>query len=542
MRFFLIGLVVLVGCSSTADPDVHSNTAAATGAGASGGGSPSSSGSAGSGGDTGGAGGDAGAGAVGPCMPSAKSGELVWAKRAGGSGWDVANGVATSADGSITVTGNFDGAAAFSPDDPDKTILYPVAVDMYAARYDASGAIVWAKRAGGPPIDAYDVTSGNGAASMADGSTVIAGEFEALATFGEGEPAEVTLQPQGTMDAFVAHYGVDGSVGWVRPIGGAGVDQAFAIASSPDGSAIALSGRFQGTATFGTGPGATTVTSNGGNDAFVTVYGEDGSFSWTRGIGGTADDDVGGLAVAYDGSVFVTGTFFGTITLGATEPNETTLVGSPINGSMFLARFGPSGDLVWAKTVTGDSSVRGVRLGLAGRGIVVLGFLDATATFGAGEPSATTLTSAGSDDVFVARFHDDGTFDWARRAGGDGVDYPRGLAFGQDGAIYVSGTFEAETQATFGEAEGCEASLVRTGDIDLFLARYVEDGSFVWVRHAGGTTLADHLHGGSLAIAADGSVVVAGAFVGSATFGLGESNETTLDSASADIFLAKYLP
>src|SRR5262249_26887308 len=131
-RFLLaltMGTALACGCSD--DPAARADAAAASGAGT-GGASSASSGVTGTG--AGGTAGSAGAGGSSPCSPTPTSGNVVWAKQAGGAGWDTANGVAASPDGSVTITGNFDAAAAFGPEDPGKIILYPAATDMYAAR------------------------------------------------------------------------------------------------------------------------------------------------------------------------------------------------------------------------------------------------------------------------------------------------------------------------------------------------------------------------------------------------------------------------
>jgi hypothetical protein len=61
----------------------------------------------------------------------------------------------------------------------------------------------------------------------------------------------------------------------------------------------------------------------------------------------------------------------------------------------------------------------------------VTGFFNDTATFGAGM-AAVTLTSAGSFDVFVAKYDPAGTLLFAVQAGGPGFDLGNGIAV--DGA------------------------------------------------------------------------------------------------------------
>ena len=54
----------------------------------------------------------------------------------------------------------------------------------------------------------------------------------------------------------------------------------------------------------------------------------------------------------------------------------------------------------------------------------VTGVFSATATFGSGKVGETTLTSDGSNDMFVTKYTADGDLVWAKRAGG--ADRDRG--------------------------------------------------------------------------------------------------------------------
>ena len=70
------------------------------------------------------------------------------------------------------------------------------------------------------------------------------------------------------------------------------------------------------------------------------------------------------------------------------------------------------------------------------------------------------------------------------------------------------------------------------------MAHYASDGSVVWAKNAGGTARDEAYAITSLS---DNSTVVTGTFWGSATFGQGEPNQTTLDLiGSGDLFVVRY--
>ncbi|HLK44761.1 MAG TPA: hypothetical protein VKT18_02175, partial [Acidimicrobiales bacterium] len=117
----------------------------------------------------------------------AKDGTLVWALPGGGTGDDSASSVAAFPDGSAVVAGSFHGSATFS----STTLGSQGGADAFLACYDATGALVWAKSAGGAGDDAA-----LGVAACQDGSSWLAGSFSATAMFGPG----VALPSAGSTD------------------------------------------------------------------------------------------------------------------------------------------------------------------------------------------------------------------------------------------------------------------------------------------------------------------------------------------------------
>ena len=91
--------------------------------------------------------------------------------------------------------------------------------------------------------------------------------------------------------------------------------------------------------------------------------------------------------------------------------------------------------------------------------------------------------------------------------------------------------------ATFGQGEVNQTTLNSAGIDDIFVAKYDSAGLLQWVRRAGGTG-SDQ----GISIAVDGSdIYLTGFFNGTATFGQGQTNQTTLNSAGIDdIFVTKY--
>lgn len=142
--------------------------------------------------------------------------------------------------------------------------------DAFVARYDALGALRWARGEGSTSVDiAWAV------AAAANGDTLVAGDFNSTVTFGEGEPAERTLTAVYSDDMYFARYAPSGSLRWVIQAGGlndAWGEVGTGIGEAADGS-ILIGGCFDGTPTFGFGdPNESILFTAGQSDVFVAKY------------------------------------------------------------------------------------------------------------------------------------------------------------------------------------------------------------------------------------------------------------------------------
>lgn len=100
------------------------------------------------------------------------------------------------------------------------------------------------------------------------------------------------------------------------------------------------------------------------------------------------------------------------------------------------------------------------------------GFFKGTLTMG-----ATTLTSAGAEDMYVAKHDATGQVIWARKAGGVGTDMSFSVSYSQ-GFVYVTGAYGPA--ATFGSQ-----LLSNSGGADGFIAKYDSSGNFIWAKKMG---------------------------------------------------------
>ena len=470
-------------------------------------------------------------------------GHIMWAESAGGEEKDQCYGITSLSDDSTVVCGSFSKSTTFGDGELNETVLISSGgLDIFVARYNLDGTLLWAKHAGGKSYEhVYSITS------LSDNSTVVTGSFEGYATFGEGEQNETILKSGGYSDIFVARYNPDGTLVWAKRAGGKNPCYGKAITSLSDDSSV-VTGYFYsdtGPATFGAGEiNETILTSSGSSDAFIARYNSDGSLAWAKRAGGVDADGGNAITCLSDDSTVITGNFRSWAIFGSGEPDETILLS---NGTVdiFVAQFNPDGSLSWAKSA-GGASINDISHGisaLSDDSTVITGFFSQEIIFGKGEPSETTLADSGVNDIFIARYSgDDGSLIWAKRAGGNNQEESFGITTLQDDSIVITGDFQYES--IFGQGEPNEIFLDGNGNWDIFLARYNSDGSLFWAKQAGGPQGGDGGEcGRSITTLSDDSIVVTGGFWDTAIFGVCDPINVILTSAGKeDIFIARFAP
>jgi hypothetical protein len=398
-----------------------------------------------------------------------QGGFLDWNTFLGGGDSDSARSSVVDGSGNIYITGE----SYASWGTPVNS--FSTGPDVYVAKLDSSGALVWNTFLGGTDWDGgYDI------AVDGNGNVYVTGI--SYATW--GTPLHDFA---GNSDAFVAKLSSNGTKTWHTFLGGIGNDNVFSIAIGASGK-IYVSG--DSDISWGTPINAHA----GSNDAFVAKLDiNNGALLWHTFMGGT--DREYGTGIAVDGSenVYVNGQGYASW-------------GTPVNefagglGDAFIVKLNSSGARVWNTFLGGGGWDLGYGIALDGnQNIYVVGTSVAMDTSDASW--GTPLRGfTGFDDAFVAKLDANGSLAWNTFLGGNGSDGGIDIALDRERNVYIAGS---STHSWGTPLRPISAS----GFFDAFAVGLNPSGALIWNTFLGGN--ADD---GASGIVVDGSgtVYVAG--------------------------------
>jgi hypothetical protein len=387
-------------------------------------------------------------------------GNFVWARRAGGADFDNGKGIAVDAAGNSYVTGSFRFGADFDNDGINDVTSAGIE-DVFLAKYDTEGMLVWVRSAGGTDFD-----DGNSVSVDGSGNVYLAGSFTAGADFNGNGVADV--MSAGSRDIFIAKYDGEGTLVWVRSAGGTGFDNGNGVAVDGAGN-VFMVGRFNGSADFD-GDGIADIVSEGSSDIFLASYDTAGSLVWVRRAGGTGENQGHDVALDGAGNVYITGFFNGGADFDDDGIDDVTSTGSA--GDLFVAKYDGVGALVWVRRAGGPTFTKGAAIAVDAAGnSYVTGSFAGSADFD--DDGIGDVTSAGpqgdhTSDIFVATYDAAGTLLTVRRAGADNFDDGLGIAVDGSGNIYATGVFRGS--ADFDD-DGI-GDVTSAGIGDVFVVKY----------------------------------------------------------------------
>lgn len=108
---------------------------------------------------------------------------------------------------------------------------------------------------------------------------------------------------------------------------------------------------------------------------------------------------------------------------------------------VYIAKYTSSGQFVWLQKFggTGNEYARKIKMGKNGE-VAMSSNFDATIDLDPG-PGTNNVTSAGSNDVLIARFYSNGNLSWVKTIGNASANLAPGIGIDEKGNIYSAGSF-----------------------------------------------------------------------------------------------------
>jgi hypothetical protein len=259
-------------------------------------------------------------------------GSYLWSYRAGGPMADYTASSSVCQGKDIVISGYYYDSISFG----DTTLTAVNGSDIYLARIDGAGDLIWLSGAGGSSSD-----QANSAVTDPDGNFLIAGSFYYDISF--PDTVITTTNPVGV---FIAKYSPDGRFERVMQLNGTSLTNEILVTAAASGS-LYISGAFSGDLSFGD-----IVFSAGefNQDIYLARY--DGSFGlqWARHAHSISSDQVTSLETDSYDNLYLAGHYLDTIHFGNLVLPYTLCCGSR---EIFIVNYSAAGDVLWGERISG---------------------------------------------------------------------------------------------------------------------------------------------------------------------------------------------
>jgi hypothetical protein len=450
----------------------------------------------------------------------------IWSKGIKGKNNNNAYDMYVDAAGNSFVTGYFNDTADFDPSPAQYLLSTPAGYGGFIAKYNTSGALVWAKA-----LTGQGFCIGYGITLNMNGDIIITGRFSDTVDF---DPSVNTANQicHGNDDIFLACYSPQGNYKWCSRMGGNYNDEGREVCTDSAGR-IYITGYFRGNSDFDPSPTLVMISSMSLSlDMFIGCYDSTGSYNWAKKVTGPLDE-VGESIHIHSGQLLIGGKHEGQSDFDPGVSNTNTGVFG--DGNAFMASYDLSGNFNWVNSLggTGDNDLINTITTNAVGEIYVCGRYGGPADF---DPSSAVynLNSLGFDDGFLAKYSSGGNFIWAIPVSAPWPDEGTDMTVTPAGDVWVCGFLR--DSADFDPGAGVDYAVADNSLTNSFLANYSSNGTYQWAFTLfGGENFAF-----SIGLDADTNIYVCGNYIQTVDFDPSAGTANLNNAMYSDMFIAKY--
>lgn len=470
------------------------------------------------------------------------AGNFQWAKMINGNNTVVSNNFNLTED-NLYITGFYTGVIDFDPSGNTASLPTSSIDEAFIAKYDSLGNFQWVN--GSSCLNTCEGID----LKVNSNSIRWVGKFKNSATFGS---TGTIIAPTYYYNTFLAQLDLSGNFVSVMNIASS-INQTYPTnIGLINDSTFMISGSCGGPADLNPSPQVNNLTgcSNGGF-GFFSIFSQNSDLTFVGQLGSEFCDDEHddlGIQVAVDpfGNKYMLGSFSGTKDF---DPNSSFDIKTSSGlTDVFVSKFTPAGQYLWTINFGGVGNMipSGITFDSYGN-MIVSGFFDFTCDF---DPSASTnlLTPISNEyDLFYAKYDNNGAFLWANSIA---TNYSPGNTMGQfenspvafdlDNNFFITGTLTYSSPfntVDFDPSPNTATITLASGNYKSFLAKYDNDGNFLWVQQLGYNTNAtgNYCFPNLICVNQSNEVILAGGINGIVDF------DNSMNTANATgRFIVKY--
>ena len=308
-------------------------------------------------------------------------------------------GVAVDSSGNVYAAGTITGTLSYAFGNSVTAVGTAAGTNLLLVKYDSSGTPQWAAT----------TTSGAGASAFASvavdsaGNVFAAGEVTGTGGQGLGNGTTALGSDTGT-NVVLVKYSAGGLAQWARSVTAATAASAYAaVAVDPNGNLL-TAGSIFGAATFAAGVSATGTFA--GRNLVLVKYNTSGTAQWaSTTAAGTAISGFNSVATDSSGNAYAAGLITANAAFGL--GNGTSVTGPFAGGSnMLVAKYDPTGNAVWAQSVTvgpSSSTLSAVAVDPWGS-VYTTGSINAAGSYTFGGSTTASGAFAGGTNAVVVKY------------------------------------------------------------------------------------------------------------------------------------------
>ncbi|MBK9639208.1 MAG: T9SS type A sorting domain-containing protein [Bacteroidetes bacterium] len=341
--------------------------------------------------------------------------------------------------GNVFLAGTFQDTIDFDPGPGTAWLSSTGAYDIFLAKFNIQGNLVWIKSFAGTSIDGPV-----GLVVDNNGNPILLGQFQQTIDANPDPNLSNPLVSYGDVDMFIVKLDSMGNYSWSKQFGGVNADYPTMLRRDNLGNLI-VSGTFRDS--IDTDPSANVqyLVSNGNVDGFLVKLTNQGNYVWSKKLGANFGDAITGIDVDVNNNIYACGSFVGTVDF---DPgvNVFNLTATPNAVGSFVFKWDASGNFVFAKpflSTTSSGNITASYLNLDANGnIFVIGDFNQQIDFNPDVVAVDTITSSSnSQDVFLSKFSNSGVYQWTRIFGNSNIDFATAIVNDAQGNVFFKGAF-----------------------------------------------------------------------------------------------------